>query len=156
MLSPLSQDKPTVLVVDDSPEIRRYFRRLLELDSYHVETACDGGEALDRLRAGLQPQIVLLDIQMPGIDGLTTLRYMRKLHPSLKVIMCSGEEDLSKMRKAEVLGAQAYLAKPVQHLYLSAALQRCLGADAPLPDSSSGSLVMFPESAYCVMGAKPN
>lgn len=128
-----SRAKATILVVDDSPEMQQYFRILLELDSYHVETASTGSEALQRLREGYVPAVVLLDVQMPGMDGLKTLRRLRKLWPELKVIICSGVDDPDKTRRAALLGAQAYLIKPVQHLYLTAAIERCLAAQATKP-----------------------
>jgi CheY-like chemotaxis protein len=118
--------KATVLVVDDSPEIRRYLCALLELDSYRVETASSGYEALQRLAHGCTPQVVVLDLQMPGMDGLETLRRLQELRPKPHVIMCSGVDDPEKIREAVSLGAHAYLVKPVQHLYLSAAVDRCL------------------------------
>jgi CheY-like chemotaxis protein len=118
--------KATVLVVDDTVEMRRYLRTLLELDSYRVETAGGGHEALQTLRQGCAPQIVLLDLQMPGMDGLETLRRLRDDYPQLKVIICSAEDDPWKIAQARSLGAHAYLLKPIQHLYLSAAIERCL------------------------------
>jgi CheY-like chemotaxis protein len=127
MLSDRITDRsPTILVVDDSPEMRRYLRLLLELDSYHVETACNGSEALLKVREGLHPAVIVLDVQMPGMNGLKTLRHLRRLQPDLKVIMCSGIEDVRTVRRAELLGAEAYLTKPVQQLYLSAAVANCL------------------------------
>jgi len=122
----LNRAKPTILVVDDSPAMLRYLRILLELESYQVETASDGAEALQRLRQGCSPAIVLLDVEMPGMDGLKTLRRLRKLQPDLKVIMCSGVDNPRKVRRAARLGARAYLCKPVKQLYLSAALEHCL------------------------------
>ena len=127
----------TILIVDDSPEIRRYLRLLLELDRYHVETAEDGMEALRRLKEGCIPDVVLLDLQMPRLNGLRTLRRIRKHHPDLKVIICSAEEDPRKLRLAEALGANAHLSKPVRHLYLSAAVERCLGHTPPTPHAAS-------------------
>ena len=118
--------KATVLVVDDSVEIQRYLRVLLELDSYLVETACSGHEALQSLRHGCAPAVVLLDLQMPGMDGLETLRRLQEFRPKPNVIMCSGVDDPDKIREAAALGAHAYLVKPIQHLYLSAAIERCL------------------------------
>jgi CheY-like chemotaxis protein len=123
--------KASVLVVDDSLEIQRYLRTLLEMDSYSVETASSGYEALQRLRLGYAPQVVLLDLQMPGMDGLETLRLLQEFRPKPKVIMCSGMDDPEKIRAATSLGAHAYLLKPVRHLYLSAAIDRCLQESAP-------------------------
>jgi two-component system response regulator AlgR len=118
--------KGTVLVVDDSLEMQRYLRVLLEVDSYRVEVASSGHEALQRLRLGCAPQVMLLDVQMPDMDGLETLRGLQEFHPRPKVIMCSAVDDPGKIAEAAALGAHAYLLKPVQHLYLSAAIERCL------------------------------
>jgi CheY-like chemotaxis protein len=132
------------LVVEDSLELQNYLRLLLELDRYHVEIAGNGEEALLRLRNGCSPRVVLLDMQMPGMDGLETLRILRQLHPAAKVIMCSGVDDPEKIRQAILLGAQAYLIKPVQHLYLSAAIERCLGQDTDEVDQALRSRVATP------------
>lgn len=118
--------KATILVVDDSPEMQRYLRVLLELDSYRVEVADSGQAALQSLCQGCVPQLVLLDMQMPGMDGLETLRRLQEFRPQPKVIMCSALDDPTKMAEAAALGAHAYLLKPIQHLYLSAAIERCL------------------------------
>ena len=137
--------KATVLVVDDSPEIQRYLRVLLELASYQVETADSGYEALHALRRGCAPDVILLDLQMPGIDGLETLRRLREVRPKSKVIMCSGLDDPDKIREAASLGAQAYLLKPIQQLYLSAALDRCLAeGPAKLRAEHLGQLFVLP------------
>lgn len=134
----------TILVVDDSPGMRRYLRLLLELDRYQVETARDGNEALRRLEEGCVPAVVLLDLQMPGLDGLRTLQCMRKQYPDLKVIICSGEDDPEKFQLASALGAQAHLIKPVQHLYLSAAVERCLALDGNPIDGQGASVISLP------------
>jgi len=126
----LDRAKTAVLVVEDCPEVQRYLRTLLELDSYQTEVASNGEEALQWLREGYNPAVVLLDMQMPGMDGLQTLERLRELRPELKVIMCSGVDDPEKIGQAVALGAHAYLIKPVQHLYLSAAVERCLAGDA--------------------------
>lgn len=118
--------KATILVVDDSPEIQRYLRTLLELDSYRVIAVGNGYEALEILRHGQVADVVLLDMQMPGMDGLEVLRRMQNLCSKVKVIMCSGVDDAEKVCQALSLGANAYIVKPVRHLYLSAAVERCL------------------------------
>jgi CheY-like chemotaxis protein len=124
----LNTPKATILVVDDSPAMVRYLRTMLELDSYQVETASNGLEAVERLRSGDTPALVVLDMQMPGMDGLKTLRCLLRLQPDLKVIICSGVHDPAKIRRAVAFGARAYLKKPIQHLYLSAAVERCLNS----------------------------
>jgi CheY-like chemotaxis protein len=136
-----NRPKATILVVDDSPAMVRYLRTMLELDSYQVESARSGLEALERLRSGSHPELVLLDLQMPGMDGLQTLRSLLKLRPGLKVLICSGADDPGKMRRAVMLGARAYLTKPIQHLYLSAAVERCLNSDVPASSAMTESEV---------------
>jgi len=127
MAPAFNRSTTTVLVVEDSPETRRYLRVLLQLDGYQVDTVSSGEEALQRVRDGSAATVVLLDVQMPGIDGIETLRILRELRPDLKVIMCSGVDNPDTIREAILLGAHAYLVKPIQHLYLSAAVERCLG-----------------------------
>ncbi len=135
--------KITVLVVDDTPEIQRYLRVILELDSHRVETAGSGPEALQCLGRVHAPEVVLLDVQMPEMDGFETLRRMQELRPKPKVIMCSGEDDPSKVHQAFALGAHAYLLKPVRHLYLSAAIERCLETPAKRPPESLGAQIFL-------------
>jgi CheY-like chemotaxis protein len=129
--------KASVLVVEDSLELQNYMRLLLELDRYQVDIAGNGEEALQRLRNGCTPRVVLLDMQMPGMDGLETLRILGRNHPAAKVIICSGVDDPEKIQQAISLGAQAYLIKPVRHLYLSAAIERCLVQDSGESDGST-------------------
>jgi CheY-like chemotaxis protein len=146
-LMPITEFNPTkasVLVVEDSIELQKYLRLLLELDRYQVEVAGNGEEALRRMNSGSTPRVVLLDMQMPGMDGLETLRILRQLHPAAKVIMCSGVDDPDKIQQAILLGAQAYLVKPVQHLYLSAAIERCLGRDSGESDEVTRSRMAAP------------
>ncbi|HEV2731569.1 MAG TPA: response regulator [Terriglobales bacterium] len=146
MLSTLeATPKPTILVVDDSPDMLRYLRMVLELDSYRVETATNGVEALQRVRGGTVPEVVVLDLQMPGLDGLKTLGRLLKLQPGLKVIMCSGVDDPVQVQEAALLGARAYLKKPVQHLYLSAAVKECLGlASGGVTGENAAELITLP------------
>ena len=74
-----STNIPTsILVVDYEPSMLGYLRTLLELDSYRVETASSGSEALQRVRRDPQPTVVLLDLLMPGLDGLETLEKLRE------------------------------------------------------------------------------
>jgi two-component system, cell cycle sensor histidine kinase and response regulator CckA len=106
-----SLTRPTLLVVDDSPEILRYLRVLLESESYQVETAATGLDAVRRIRSGGIPSVVLLDLQMPGMDGLKTLRSLLRLRPELKVIALGPTiRDIKKRR--ELLGLKGSLRNP--------------------------------------------
>ncbi|HSB74911.1 MAG TPA: response regulator [Terriglobales bacterium] len=128
MPSDANSPASSVLVVDDDPALRAYLRTLLEMDSYQVQTAASGLEAVEMVGAGLAPDLVLMDVNMPGIDGVEALRRLLQIRPSLKVIMCSGSPDPRKALEAFVSGAQEFITKPFRHLYLSAAVERCLAA----------------------------
>jgi two-component system, NtrC family, response regulator AtoC len=118
-----------ILLVDDEPGMLRYIKTLLEVDDYKVETATTGEEAVEQVQKGLQPELVLLDLLMPGIDGLQTLEQLRKLQPNLKVVMLSCVSDTRKVVQAIRLGAQDYLTKPFQKAELDAVIDQCLGTN---------------------------
>src|SRR6266852_3776065 len=120
-------DAVNILLVDDEPGMLRYIRTLLEVDDYKVETASTGEEALQRVEKGLRPDLVLLDLLMPGIDGLQTLEQLRQLVPGMKVVMLSCVSDTRKVVQAIRLGAHDYLTKPFQKAELDAVLDQCLG-----------------------------
>jgi two-component system response regulator AtoC len=116
-----------ILLVDDEPGMLRYIRTLLEVDDYKVETASTGEEALQRIEKGLAPDLVLLDVLMPGIDGLETLEQLRQMRPGVKVVMLSCVNDTRKVVQAMRLGAQDYLTKPFQKAELDAVVDQCMG-----------------------------
>ncbi len=116
-----------ILLVDDEPGMLRYIRTLLEVDDYKVVTACTGEEALKHVDNGLEPELVLLDVLMPGIDGLETLEQLRKKKPGLKVVMLSCVNDTRKVVQAMRLGAHDYITKPFQKAELDAVIDQCLG-----------------------------
>src|ERR1700680_2673940 len=115
-----------ILLVDDEPGMQRYIRTLLEVDNYKVETASTGEEALELLQKGLRPDMVLLDLLMPGIDGLEQLEELRNLQPGLKVVILSCVSDTRKVVQAIRLGAHDYLTKPFQKADLNRLIDQCL------------------------------
>ncbi len=116
-----------ILLVDDEPGMLRYIRTLLEVDDYRVETASTGEEALQCVEKGMLPDLVLLDVLMPGIDGLETLERLRRMKPGMKVVMLSCVNDARKVVQAMRLGAHDYLTKPFQKAELDAVIDQCLG-----------------------------
>ncbi len=117
----------TILVIDDEPHMLRYLRTLLEIDSYHVETVSSGFEALKRMQRDPVPDLVLLDVVMPDLDGLQTLEQMHRVRPGVKVVMLSCTIDPRTVVQAIRLGAQDYLPKPLHKAELDAVIQRALG-----------------------------
>ncbi len=116
-----------ILLVDDEPGMLRYIKTLLEVDDYKVETATTGEEALKHIEKGLHPDLVLLDVLMPGIDGLQTLEQLRQMRPGVKVVMLSCVNDTRKVVHAMKLGALDYLTKPFQKTELDAVIDLSLG-----------------------------
>jgi two-component system response regulator AtoC len=115
--------RPTILIVDDEPGMRTYMSTLLEAHRYHVELADGGTDALTRIERGLSPDLTLLDVNMPGLDGIETLEQIRRIAPSLKVVMVSCITDTKKVVRAMQLGAKDYLTKPVTPEDLVSALR---------------------------------
>ena len=101
------------LVVDDSRVVRKVARRILEANGFAVAEAGDGQQALDACRAGL-PDFVLLDWNMPVMDGITFLRVLRgEFGPDRPpVIFCTTENDMTHIEMAIASGAQEYIMKP--------------------------------------------
>jgi two-component system, NtrC family, response regulator AtoC len=124
-----------ILVVDDEPGMRRYLQTLLEVDAYRVSTASSGAEALACLRREPAPDLVLLDLLLPDLDGLQTLEQLRQARPGLKVVMLSCVTDTRKVVQAIRLGAQDYLTKPFQKAELDAVLNHCLHSRTALNSS---------------------
>ena len=120
------QGSPRVLVVDDAEGIRTYLANLLELKGYQVDTAEDGRSALALLEGGAAPDVVLLDVLMPGIDGIETLREMRAQYPQMPVVMLSVVGRASTIVQAMQQGAADYLNKPFEEEDLDRLLARVL------------------------------
>src|SRR5271155_3805666 len=100
---------PSVLIVDDEPNIRRMVSALLSAEGYDVRDAADGAAGLAQARDS-EPDIVLLDLMMPGeFDGLGTLARIRESFPDVPVVMMSGRAGLTDAVKATKLGAFNFL-----------------------------------------------
>src|SRR6476661_4858918 len=122
-------DKAKILLVDDEPGMLRYIKTLLEVEDHQVATASTGEEALEIVQKGMSPDLVLLDLLMPGIDGLETLEKLRKLRPGMKVVMLSCVSDTKKVVQAIRLGATDYITKPFQKAELDNVIDQCLGTN---------------------------
>jgi two-component system, OmpR family, response regulator MprA len=116
----------TILVVDDEPAVRDSLRRALELEGYEVELAADGEQALDRLARDSEPDAVILDILMPGIDGLEVCRRIRQTGSSLPVLMLTARAEVDSRVAGLDAGADDYLPKPFALAELLARLRALL------------------------------
>ena len=103
---------PRVLAVDDDPVILEMLTAFLTPQGYQVLTAQNAGDAFMLVDVS-PPDVVLLDIEMPGVDGVTTLRRLRAVHPELPIIMLTGSVDIGVGRETLQRGAFDYVGKPV-------------------------------------------
>ena len=126
----------SVLVVDDEPDVaemfRQRFRREARQGTYVLHFAASGEEALDKLASGVQPELIVIlsDINMPGMDGLSLLREIKTRRPDLTVMMVTAYGDEERRRQAEEAGAFQFLSKPVDFDLLKEELRRLPSASA--------------------------
>jgi two-component system nitrogen regulation response regulator NtrX len=117
---------PSVLIVDDEPNIRRMLTAVLEAEGYDVREAPDGHRAL-AAADDEEPDVALVDLMMPGqLDGMSTLTAMRDRHPDLPVVMMSGKAGLHDAIRATKLGAFTFLEKPLSPDVVTVALGSAL------------------------------
>ena len=118
--------RPRVLVVDDEASIRDLLSKTLALAEYDVDLAPDGRTALDRLR--ITPyDLVITDLKMPGVDGLTVIREARRLRADLPVIIITGFSTEASAIEAVNLGVSGYLTKPFRVPRVLATAAKALG-----------------------------
>ena len=104
--------KPYVAIVDDDSSFAAYLRTFLSLRGYEARTYTRGDELLASMKQAEPPDVVLLDVMMPGLDGLATLRALKTSRPEAQVIMLSGRNQASTIVEAVRLGAADYVVKP--------------------------------------------
>jgi excisionase family DNA binding protein len=127
--SPHSETRQRVLVVDDEEGIRDLLSRTLALAEYEVDTTSDGVSALDLVRNDGY-SLVIADLRMPGMDGLTLIREVKQIDPKLPIIIITGYSSESSAIEAVNLGVAGYLTKPVGIPQVLAAAAKALGAPA--------------------------
>ena len=129
-----------ILVVDDERAVRDSLRRALELEGYEIELAADGREALSRLENGdSQPDAVILDVLMPGVDGLEVCRRLRRTGSRLPVLMLTARAEVENRVEGLDAGADDYVTKPFALEELLARLRALLRRTA----DGSGETLRF-------------
>jgi two-component system response regulator MprA len=123
-----------ILVVDDERAVRESLRRALELEGYEVNLAGDGSEAISQLDAGDQPDAVVLDVLMPGVDGLDVCRHVRRAGSTLPVLMLTARDAVGDRVAGLDAGADDYVVKPFALEELLARVRAMLRRTSPGPD----------------------
>jgi DNA-binding NtrC family response regulator len=128
--------KSSILVVDDEQSMLTYTKTLLETSNYSVDTANSGEEALRKVKTR-PPDLMLVDMQMPRMNGLETIQACRQLIPEQRIVMVSCVTETQNVVKAMRLGALDYMTKPIYKAELDAVVTRCLsmgkGPDSDVP-----------------------
>lgn len=106
-----------LLVVDDEPEICDFLKSFFEDREFEVQSALSGEQALAAVER-FHPQVVLLDIMMGSVDGISVLKQIKAKHPKTKVIMVTALETTEKIEEAMRAGADNYITKPLSLEYL--------------------------------------
>jgi len=118
--------KRSILVVDDDRSVRSYLSDFLTSCGYSIECAESGDQAVARLSAGYIPSLIVLDIVMPGINGIEVLESVKKINPSIPVIILSAAGQTKTVVEAMKMGAADFLVKPFEEQELELAIQNVL------------------------------
>jgi CheY-like chemotaxis protein len=121
--------QPTIMVVDDDDDIRQMMRVLLEEDGYSVLEAENGQQAIDIARSA-SPDLILMDLSMPVLDGLTATRRMREIDrvSEVPIIAITAHDSPEHRTNASAAGINEYLTKPIDFAKLDSLLDRFLHA----------------------------
>lgn len=130
----------TILIVDDEPRIRDFVRMNLELEHYSVIEANNGSEGLERLRAHL-PDLVVLDVMMPEMDGFETLKAIRDVSTIPVIMLTVRQNEQDKIRGLD-LGADDYLAKPFSPRELLSRIRALLRRSFMAPPSRKTEIIV--------------
>jgi CheY-like chemotaxis protein len=134
----MTERRGKVLVIDDEPSIVELLKEYLGEQGFEVVSASGGADGLARLGTD-RPDAVLLDMRMPGMDGIETLKRMRAVNARVPVLMVSANDDLAAAKEAIALGAFDYTLKPIDFAYLSRALDKMLDSAAPVLGAGLGA-----------------
>ncbi|MGY1618775.1 response regulator [Geodermatophilus sp. SYSU D00691] len=121
----LDRSAARVLVVDDEPAIRELLSLALRYEGWAVSTAASGAEAV-AVACDVRPDVVLLDLMLPDLDGFTVLRHLRAEQPLLPVVFVTARDDDADRRAGLASGADDYLTKPFRLDDVTARLRRLL------------------------------
>src|SRR5688572_30675268 len=102
-----------IMIVDDDEDGRECLEQILALQGHSVSTHADGEAALSAIARGYSPAVAILDVMMPGTDGLEVLRRLKAMCPTTTVVMLSGMSQPDTIVEAAKLGATRYIPKPV-------------------------------------------
>lgn len=130
--------KSRIVVIDDNPVIRDLLRGIMrhDLALSVVGEASNGDTAIDVVEK-LRPDLVCLDVMLPGLDGIAVLRALRAVHPEIRVVLVTGRATSSVVSEALSLGAAGFVVKPFNAARLLATVHAALSAPVPKPPADA-------------------
>lgn len=143
--APMDTYRARILVVVDDPAIRGLIEDYLSIQGFDVDTVGSGMEALALLE-GDHPDAILLDMRMPEMDGIETLKRIVARTSRIGVLMVSGNDDVVLAKEAIALGAFDYILKPIDFGYLDRALEKMTRIDAPVVPVGGAAIVTNSDS----------
>jgi two-component system, NtrC family, response regulator AtoC len=148
-------DTVRLLVVSREPSVLRPLWTVGESNSWHLETAGSGWEALERIQSGAVPDLLLLDLPRGDADSLHVLRWLRRIRPELPIVLLSHAEDVLREKEAMRLGAQEFLVRPFEEQQLEFAIRRHLSSAIEEPAGfTSDNVEQLTDESFFV-GAGP-
>jgi two-component system, NtrC family, nitrogen regulation response regulator NtrX len=139
-----ADESPVILIVDDVESIRRSLRNILESEGYIIKEAVNGKDCLDKA-ATESPDLIILDISMPIMDGIKALGYLQLKHPEIPVIMLSGEGDIDTAVELLHQGAFHFLRKPPDLMKLLSVIKRALGREQKMAEMAESTMKHAPK-----------
>ena len=140
-----AEHRGSILVVDDEPRMAQLLAEYLIEHGYRVAVAHSGIEALAKLDLE-KPSVVLLDVRMPGMDGVEVLRRIRSFDRQVGILMISANDDVELAKQTIEMGAFDYTIKPVDFAYLSRAVERMMAQVPAAPAPAEASVAVAPAS----------
>jgi two-component system, response regulator, stage 0 sporulation protein F len=143
----MAEPRGKILVVDDEFNVAQVLAEYLTEQGYQVATAHGGIEALTKIDLE-KPQVILLDIRMPGMDGVEVLRRIRSFDTQVGILMISANDDVELAKQTIAMGAFDYTLKPVDFAYLSRAVDTMMARSPAQPPPDGGGAGAATPSAH--------
>jgi two-component system response regulator MprA len=144
---------PAILVVDDDPPIRRMLERTLAAEGYGVRTAADGGAALAAVERSV-PDLIVLDVAMPGVDGLAVARRLRGKGLGMPILMLTARDGVPDRVAGLDAGADDYLVKPFAVQELSARVRALLRRGHVPETLAFADVALDPETGHATRAGR--
>jgi DNA-binding response OmpR family regulator len=133
-------EKPRILLVDDEPSITKMVGKRLEVEGFEVAVAMDGEEALAKAQAQPPPDLIILDLMLPKMNGYEVCTMLKQdaRHQKIPIIMFTAKASEKDEKTAMECGANAYVRKPFRAPELVEKMRGLLGGTAPQPSTNAG------------------